>query len=253
MRQRACVVAISLCAVVMLCFTQSGFARERSRSGSYQGKRSKGTFQQNTSRSKGKAAKGTTWQSEKGQGTRQSQKAWDKETGTGTYSSSTTGPDGKSASRSGTVVRNEDGTYSAKGQVTGPKGNVAEVDKTITKNEDGTRSVQTSYTGSQGKTATVNKTSQKTEAGREVTGTYSTGAGKSGSFQSSSTVSDGSIVKSQSLTNQDDKVVQRSVETSVEGHTATRNVEMVGPEGETNSNTQSVTLDSQSPTAEQGQ
>jgi len=85
-----------LLSVALFSVAQAG---ERTRSGKYQGKHSSGSFEQKVSRQPGQKTKDTTWQNDKGQGTRHMERNWDKEKGTGTYSSSTTRPDGKTWQR----------------------------------------------------------------------------------------------------------------------------------------------------------
>ena len=229
-----------LFSVVLFSDAQAG---ERTRSGKYQGKHSSGTFEKKVSRQPGHVTKDTTWQNDKGQGTRHMERNWDKGKGTGTYSSSTTRPDGKTASKAGTVTRNEDGSYTQKGTITGPKGNVTDVDRDMKKNEDGSRSVHSVYTKPNDETVTVDKTIKKTDTGRDATGNYSSSTGKSGTFQSSSNVSEGKRTTSQSLTNQDGKTWKRNIDTAKEGETINRTVTTTNPEGETKTFTQSVTLD----------
>jgi hypothetical protein len=218
-------------------------AGEKSRSGTYKGKHSSGTFEKKVSREPGRVTKDATWQSDKGQGTRHMERNWDKEKGTGTYASSTTRPDGKTTSSTGSMTRNEDGSYSQKGTIIGPKGNATDVQRDMKKNEDGSRSVHSVYTKPNDETVTVDKTIKKTETVREATGNYSSSTGKSGTFQSTSAVSDGKRTTNQSLTNQDGKTWQRRIETAKEGDTINRSVTTTNPEGETKTFTQSVTLD----------
>jgi cytoskeletal protein RodZ len=113
------------------------WAWTRSTSGTYTGKHGNGSFRKN--------------------------KTWDKDTKTGSYSSTKNLPNGKTISKSGTVTKNADGSYTKAGTVTGPDGKVSTVNKTITKNADGSRTVNGTVTGPDGKITTVNKTVQKTD------------------------------------------------------------------------------------------
>ena len=114
-----------------------------------------------------------------------SEKNWNKAAGTGSYSSTTTRADGKTTSRQGTVTKTGEGSYIVDGTRTGANGKVTDVDKTITRNPGGSSAVHSVYTGPEGKTKTVDRTIQKTEDGHNVTGTYSTSGGKSGSYKRS--------------------------------------------------------------------
>lgn len=231
------------CLIFTLFDFSETFAREKNRSGSYQGRKGSGTFQRNVTRTKGQSIKNTTWQNENGQGNRQSEKNWDSSTGTGSYSSSTTNTAGKTINRSGTVTKNEDGSFTKQGTITGTNGNTTNVESAITQNEDGSSSITKTYTGQDGNTFDINKTIQKTDTGRTVSGDYTSSTGKSGAFESSKTVSDGTMTKEQTLTNQDQETWQRNIERIQGDGTVTRNVTTVNPEGETNSFSQTATFD----------
>lgn len=218
-------------------------ARERKRSGEYTGKRTSGTFERKVDRKPGQVTKDTTWQNERGQGSRHSERQWDRESRTGSYSSSTTRPGGAMTSRSGVIRQNEDGSFSQQGTITGPKGRTTQVDREIVKQEDGSRSHQTTYTGPNDQTLTIDKNVSRTDQGRQTTGSYSSSTGRSGTFQSVSTRSGGKITTHRSLTNQDQRTWQRHIETDRTGNTVTRNVTTTNPEGVEKTFQQSVTFD----------
>jgi hypothetical protein len=67
-------------------------AWEKRRSGKYKGRRSSGTFQQKVYRERGTVTRDTKWQNERGEGSRRSERVWDREEGTGAYSSSRQDP-----------------------------------------------------------------------------------------------------------------------------------------------------------------
>lgn len=237
-----------LCIALAVCFvsvtTIFSWAREIKRSGAYQGRNGSGTFQQNISRSKGQVTRNATWQNEKGgEGTRQSQGNWNKQSGTGSYSASTAYPGGKTTSRNGSVVRNTDGTYTQDGTITGPKGNTATVNRDISKNDDGSRSISAVYTNQNGKTLTVDKDIQKTEEGRKATGAYQTNTGKSGSFESNSVTAGNVTTTNRSLTNQDQRTWKRDIETTKAEGSVTQDITTTNPDGKTDTYTRSVTLD----------
>jgi hypothetical protein len=81
-------------------------ARERMCSGSYQGRASSGTWHRSVERTPGQIQRSTAWQNTSGRGSHVVSKDWNRETGTGGYSSTTTFANGKIASRQGTVTRN---------------------------------------------------------------------------------------------------------------------------------------------------
>lgn len=202
--------------IFCLVFSASvSFARERTSSGSYSGRRGSGTADRTVSRTKGSSAKTTTWQNERGEGSSESKRSWNKETKTGTYSSRATGVGGRTVSSEGTFSRNEDGSLSQQGTVTGNKGKTADVSRTVTQNEDGSRDVEAVYTGESGKTATL-----------------------------SSTVShqDAEIISDRSLTGQDGNTWNQHSELGKEGDTVSREVTNINPQGEANTYIQTFTF-----------
>ncbi len=243
MRSAVKVMAVMMVAVFSMAVTTESFARERNSSGSYKGRSGSGTFQRNIDREQGSVNKSTTWQNQRGQGSREVQRNWDKDTETGTYSSETTSAGEKTVSREGTVRRNEDGSFSQQGTITGPKGKTTDVSRSVTKNEDESHSVQTTYTGQDGKTATVEKTTIHQDGARAVTGSYQTNTGKSGTFTGQTVKDDGKIVSDRSLTNQNGQTWRQHAEVDKDGNTIIRDVTNTNPEGEITSFTQSVTID----------
>lgn len=145
------IIAFTTAAFLLLfLFSLDAFAGQKSRSGNYQGRKTSGTWQQNVNRSPGHAERTTTWQNERGQGSRVSERNWNKQSGTGSYSSTTTRADGKRTSRQGTVTKTGPGAYTVEGTCTGANGRVTEVDKSITRNPDGSRAVHSVATGPEG-------------------------------------------------------------------------------------------------------
>ncbi len=220
--------------VITIAFSSTAYAKERSKSGSFSaGRGNSGTFQQNVARQKGSMEKNTTWQNQRGeQGARNVERKWDKETGTGTYTTSTTGAQGRTFAREGTITR--------------PNGNVIQVNRNAIKNPDGTISAETTYTGGNGKTLTKDAAITKTEDGRTVTGSYSTNTGKSGTFQADvERAADGTTVN-RSFTNQDGETATQDVTRTHKDGTLTRTATHTGFKGKTNTNTQTVAIDSSS-------
>jgi hypothetical protein len=237
------IIAFATAALLTLLFISlDASAGQKSRSGSYQGHKTSGAWQQEVNRAPGQADRSTTWQNDQGQGSRLSQKQWNQEAGTGSYSSTTTRTDGGTASRQGTVTKTGQGSYTLDGTRTGPNGRVTDVDKSINKNPDGTTSVHSAFTGPQGNTKTVDSATRKTEDGRNVTGTYSTNGGKSGSFESNVTRSESGVVKDQSLTNQKGRTWKRGINRTRDDATVSRDVTVTNPQDRTRSYSQSVTV-----------
>lgn len=79
-----------------------------------------------------------------------SEKNWNKEAGTGSYSSTTTRTDGMTTSRQGTVTKTGEGSYTVDGTRTGANGKVTDVDKTITRDPGEPSSVHSVNTGPAG-------------------------------------------------------------------------------------------------------
>jgi len=238
------IMAFTTAAFLFLFLTTiDAFAGQQSRTGSYQGRKTSGTWQQDVHRAPGHVDRSSTWQNDRGQGSRVSEKNWNKEAETGSYSSTATRTDGKTTSRQGTVNKTGEGSYTVDGTRTGANGKVTGVEKTITRNPGGSSSVHSVYTGPEGKTKTDDRTIQKTEDGRNVTGTYSTSGGKSGSFESNVTRTETGVIKDQSLTNQDGNTWKRGINRTREGSTVSRDVTVTTPQGGTHSYTESVTVE----------
>jgi hypothetical protein len=234
-------IAAALCMLVFVVVDAS--AGGRVRSGSYQGRRSSGTWQQSVERAPGQVQRSTTWQNQRGQGSRVSSKDWNKESGTGSYSSTTTRANGQTASRQGTVTREGRGVYIVDGSRTGPNGKVTRVDRAVTRNSEGATSVHSVFTGAEGKSKSIDSTILRTEDGRTVTGTYATSGGKSGTFDSTVHRTENGLVKEQSRTNQDDKTWQREISRTYQDNAVNRQVIVTSPLGQTRGHTGSVTVD----------
>ena len=221
----------------------SAWARERSRSGSYKGRKTSGTWEQKTERNKGYFKKDTSWKNEIGTGSRSSERTWDKSSGTGTYSSSTNTASGKTSSRSGKVTKQGIGSVTVDGTRTTAKGKTIDVDKTFTRTGAGSASVQSAYTGPQGNTLGVQKTITKTDEGRTVSGTYTSSIGKSGTFGSDVNRAEGSVQKDQYLTNQDGLTGKREISKTKSGNAITRETTVTDFRGQQREYTESATID----------
>jgi len=96
--------------------------------------------------------KGTWTNAAGGTGTVQSQRNWNKATGTATISGSETRPNGKTSTWQGTAVRNGPGSVSASGTITTANGKQDTFTSTDTKVAPGTWDKQQVITTASGKT-----------------------------------------------------------------------------------------------------
>lgn len=219
-------------------------AKERKRSGSYSNSEGKsGTFERTVSRDgQGNVSKSRTSTNQDGKtATRSKERTWDKETKTGTYNSSSTGPHGAQRSASGTITKTDTG-FTSTGTRVNAKGETSSVNRTVTKNEDGTVLVNKVVTNAAGESRTMDKTITKTEDGRSVTGSYSSTDGKSGTFQKDVSRADGVKTVSSSVTNQDGQTATHQATVTHADGTITRNVTNAGFDGQTVTKTQTATV-----------
>jgi hypothetical protein len=237
------ITAIGLLFVLPTCNT--AVAGTRSRSGSYQGQHTSGTFQHQVNRGAGQSERLTTWQNQNGEGSRSSTRQWNPQTGSGSYAATTTRANGRTSSRQGTVTRTGRGAWAVQGTRTGVNGNTVAVDRSVTTADNGSRSADSTYTGPHGQSATIDRTTVKTPDGRQTTGAYSTTTGKSGAFNADVSRSEGTVNKDQSITNQDGRTWRRNVYGSRQQNTITRQVRTTGPAGQTRQSSQSMTVDGQ--------
>lgn len=242
MKRFATVVLVSVFALSMMVLADVAQARERKSSGSYQGRSTSGTFQRDVNKSRGSMSKKTTWQNQRGEGSSQRERGWDKGTATGSYSSRLETAGDKTVTRAGTVAKNEDGSFSQNGTITGPKSKTTTVDRDYAKNEDGSRSVDTVYTSEGGKTLTVDKDIVYEDGARNVTGSYETNTGKSGTFNGTTSFEDGRMTSDRSLTNQNGETWSQKAIVDRDGNTINRNVTNTKPSGESQTFNQSVTI-----------
>jgi hypothetical protein len=93
------------------------------------------------------------------------------------------------------------------------------------------------------KTLTVTATPTLSKDGLSVTGDYSTGGGRSGSYESLMTVEDGALITDQSVTNSNGISVGRHAEISVGTEGGSQDVTLIGPQGNEINYTRSIDLD----------
>jgi hypothetical protein len=220
-------VAAAILAGVILAFTQPAHAataapakktRTKERSGTYQGSNgSSGTFDATTVRAKGDVQRNSTLTNQDGKtATRSAERTWDKTTGTGTVSTSTTRLDGKTESREGTLTKNVDGSIAGEGTITGANGKIANYTTTTSKTENGATTTGT-ITGPNGKTTSYASTTSKTGAGE--------------------------ISRDTTVTGPNGKSSEKIVSTKLNGDgTGTRTIEVTKPDGTTETRSETFTV-----------
>ena len=170
------VALVIVTGVIVALFSPSAHAetaaakpkKTRTRAGTYQGSNgASGTINSTTTRGAGERTNLTTVTNQQGQtATHASDRVWNKGTGTGTVASSSTGFNGATTSRQGTLTKNADGSVSSQGTVTGPKGQASTTgtitgpngrtssyDTEVSKTAPGQVSRVSTVTGANGKTA----------------------------------------------------------------------------------------------------
>ena len=192
--------------------------RTHTRSGSYQDSHGKsGTINSTVTRGDGETVRNGTLTNQDGQTvTHASDRKWDKATGTGTVSSSTTLPDGDTMSRQGTLTKNADGSVSGQGTITGYKGKTSTYSETTSKTANGLSTTGT-ITGPDGKVSTVNSSLSKTGPGATTRDTTVTGP--------------------------NGKTAEKEIATKVNPDgTGTRVIETTKPDGTTSTRTETFTI-----------
>jgi hypothetical protein len=147
------IVGVAL-ALVQPAHAAEGKERTKKRSGTYETSEGKsGTAEGTVTRSKGKKTREGSVTNQDGEtATRKSERLRDKETGTDTYSSTTTAPGGKTATTNSTLTKTGEGTASTTGTRTGFNGQTSTYAGTVAKTEDG-RTAAGMVTGQDGLTA----------------------------------------------------------------------------------------------------
>jgi hypothetical protein len=194
-----------------------GKERTKERSGTYSTSGGKsGTAETTVIKSKGRKSREGSLTNQDGEtATRKSERLTDREAGTSSFSSTTTGPGGKTATTTSTATKTGEGTASTTGTRTGFNGQTSTYAGTVTKTEDG-RSATGTVTGPDGKTAAVNTTA--THGGGEANMTTT-------------------------FTGQDGKTAERVIATrkNPDG-TVTRTIQVTNPDGTTSTRSETVTV-----------
>jgi len=218
----------------------AGQPRVKSRTGTYQSSNgNSGTFKTSTTSGPGSRQSSTIWTNQNGQsGDHASSSNWNKSTDSGSFSSSTTLIDGKSASRNGTITETAPNTYQIQGTQTGFNGQTSTFDFTKTKSASGSSTVGT-ITGPKGGVSTYDSTVTKTDNGytrdTAITGPNGGQTTKDTTF----TKSTGETVKNTETTLADGQKTDRVVDTKYNADgSGTRTVEYTGPDGKTQTRTE---------------
>jgi hypothetical protein len=217
------VAAVILTGVFLALFDTAQAAepkakRTRTRTGTYQSSNgNSGTLNSTVTRGNGEALRTGTLTNQDGQTTTHtSDRKWDKTTGTGTVSSSTTLPDGDTMGRQGTLTKNADGSVSGQG----------------------------TFTGYSGKTSTYAETTSKTATGTSTTGTITGPNGQASTVNSSfNRTAPGSTTRDTTVTGPNGKSTQKEIATKVNSDgTGTRVIETTKPDGTTETRTETFTI-----------
>ena len=192
------------------------------RAGSYQtGTGCIGSFTQNIHRQSGSSERNTTVQSGNRVWTRQSDANWNRATGTASRTTVTTAPSGKTASIDRNVTRNGN-TVAVNTSRTGYNGKTSNWTKTVTADGNGTASINGQHVRQYGNVASTSSTVQRTSSGHITTGSYTTSAGKSGTYQKQVINGYEAQTKIATVTGSNGHSVKRIVRTTPDGATVVR-------------------------------
>ena len=230
-------------AALVLAWWSSAWGGEHERSGKIEtsGGRTAG-FQQEIDRTLDAKDRSTTVQSQDGIWNRNVEESRNRRAGTASRSAVTTAPNGKSATTQESAVRNGN-SVDVTGSRTGYDGRSSYWNQTLTRTGKGTVDGQGQYTRQNGNTIDTTSTTVRTADGHVTSGTYSTSTGKSGTFSDEVVNSDGTRTKTQSVTSSDGQTADRVVDTSRAGDTIDRTVTATGPNGKTETHSETVTPD----------
>lgn len=207
--------------VAAVVFAPAAEARSRTRTGQFETSRGRsGTYVENTRREPGSLHRDRTVTTSKGRTASQNvDRTWNRETGSGSFTRTQTGPHGKSRTVAGTAARTGEGTLNTEG--------------TIQRKNGATGSFSTS--------------TQQMANGRSTAGTYTTAQGNTGTINRT-TVRDGNTATTSSVvTLPNGSARSASTTTTVQDGVATRTHTVTSPAGETRSRTVTATPDRAAP------
>lgn len=212
---------VGFAALSNLVATPSAEARERTRAGTYTNARGNaGGFQSVREHTQGNTSRSTTWQNRRGEGSAQSNRQWNSESGGFSRQRDVTTASGAQTSTQVQGQRNADGGYDATGSRTGANSHTTDMARTVTPNGEDGASVTTTYTRDDGKNVIMDKSVIRTDDGFSKT---ATGTGPNG------------------------QNYDHDVTLSRDGNTLTRAVTNTGPNGRSNSRSGTLSFESGNP------
>lgn len=240
--------ALAMSAALVVVFAAEADARERRRTGSFQGSNGiSGKFEQNVIRDRGTLQRNTVIQGQNG-GTFQRQR--NRQVNKETQSIDTTivnqGPNGNQRIVNQNTRRNEDGSITTDRYSSGTGGFGAEGTRTYVPNGDGTGgSVSGSYENNRGRSLDWQGTINRDENGVTRQGDYQAGNGNSGTYTGSFTPTDNGFTRSQTFTNQDGVTRGRDITGAwdPDTRTYTKTITATDAQGEQRTRSIDVTID----------
>lgn len=204
-----------------------------------------GTWQKNVERGNGTVNKNLKWNNPQGgQGASQVQRSWDRSTGTGSSTRTTTNAQGQTATTNKTYTKNEDGSRTVQTTRTGFNGKTTTSDKVYTRNPDGTISINKTVTGPNGGTVNTNSVVTKTDDGWTRQGTYTDSRGGYGTYTQTGTKTDDGHTVDTTVTNGQGQTWNRSADYTHDGEgNFGKAVTQTNPRGETRSWWSGITIE----------
>jgi len=243
MRWSSQCIGKGMAGMVVMVSLGAAWGGERERSGKTEtsGGRTAG-FEQEIDRGKGFKDRSTTVQTQGGNWNRNVQDHWNRGAGAANRAVVTTAPNGKTATVQQTAVRNGN-SVDVNSRRTGYDGKTSDWNQTLTRTGSGTVVGQGQYTRQNGNTIDTQSTTLRTTDGHVTTGKYTTSTGKSGTFSDQVVNHDRSRVKTESITSSAGRSADRVVDTNRSGNGIDRTVTTTGPNGNSETHTETVTLD----------
>lgn len=155
-----------------------------------------------------------------------------------------TNQNGKTVTRDANRARDKaNKSVTGTSTTTGPNGKTATTTSTSKLQDDGTVGTTGTRTGFNGKTSTFDATTAKTENGRTTTGTVTNAQGKTSTYGATATHGNGEAVKTQTVTGPNGKTTERVIDTKKNPDgTFTRTIQVTAPDGTTSTRTETVTI-----------
>ena len=238
-------LAATMGAAIVLPAAQGG---EWERKGSYaHGRGGTGTFQHRIQREPGQYGRSSAWKNERGRGSAEVKRRWDREAGTAETKRSVTRPDGKAARWHRSSRRNADGSLTQQGHGADFRGRDITMDRHLEKSGKGTWKSRTTYGREDGGSVTTEQTIERTGKGFARSGTYATGDGRSGTVRGSTSRTDTGWKRQQTYTNQHGKTLDRVVNYERTEDGGRRTVTATGSDGKTQERVDSFSFTPEQP------